>query len=128
MHAEQPPRSAMTVFPPGLAIPIDLLWEDPGFVRFARRLGRFSRIVWRELRGIGASGGHVEDQDDGDVLCGDLTAVIGATGCERVVLVGFGFGGPNLIRYAARQPERIAALVLINTNAHYMQTPDYPWV
>ena len=46
------------VFFPGLALPIDLLWEDPGFVHFARRLGRFSRTVWHEGRGIGASGGH----------------------------------------------------------------------
>ena len=30
------------VFYPGLALPIDLLWEDPGFSYFAKRLGRFA--------------------------------------------------------------------------------------
>ena len=39
------------VFFPGLALPIDLLWEDTGFNHFARRLSRFSRTVWLEGRG-----------------------------------------------------------------------------
>jgi pimeloyl-ACP methyl ester carboxylesterase len=103
------------VFPPGLPLPIDVLWEDPSFVRFARSLGGFSRTVWRELRGVGASGGDVEDLRDDDILCGDLTAVLDAVGCERVVLVGFGFGGPTAIRYAVLRPERVSALVLSAT-------------
>jgi class 3 adenylate cyclase len=115
------------VFPPGLPLPIDVLWEDPSFVRFARSLGGFSRTVWRELRGVGASGGDVEDLRDDDILCGDLTAVLDAVGCERVVLVGFGFGGPTAIRYAVLRPERVSALVLINTFARYVQDDHYPW-
>ena len=38
-------------------VPIDLLWEEPSFVRFAKRLGGFSRTIWYEPRGLGASGG-----------------------------------------------------------------------
>lgn len=45
------------VFFAGLALPIDLLWDDPGFAHFARRLRSFTRTVWPEGRGIGASGG-----------------------------------------------------------------------
>jgi class 3 adenylate cyclase len=115
------------VFPPGLAIPIDMLWENPSFVRFAKRLGGFSRTIWRELRGIGASGGHVQDLVDEDIICGDLTAVLDAVGCERVVLVGFSLGGSTVIRYATRCPERVMALVLMNTYAAYLQGDDYPW-
>ncbi len=115
------------VFPPGLAIPIDLLWEDPSFVRFAKRLGGFSRTIWRELRGVGASGGNPKDLLDEDIICGDLTAVLDAAGCERVVLVGFSLGGSTVIRYATRYPERVMALVLVNTYAAYLQSDDYPW-
>ena len=115
------------VFPPGLPVPIDVLWENPGFVRFARRLGGFTRTVWRELRGVGASGGDVEDLRDDDILCGDLTAVLDAVGCERVVLVGFGLGGPTAVRYAVQRPERVSGLVLINTYARYVRDDDYPW-
>jgi hypothetical protein len=38
-------------------IPIDLLSEDPGFLRVRRRLGTFSRTVWFDARGGGASAG-----------------------------------------------------------------------
>ena len=43
------------VFMYGLDIPIDLLSEDTGFTRIRRRLGAFSRTVWFDLRGYGAS-------------------------------------------------------------------------
>jgi hypothetical protein len=32
-------------------IPIDLLSEDPGFLRVRSRLGTFSRTVWFDARG-----------------------------------------------------------------------------
>ena len=34
----------------GYATPIDLLWDEPGFVRCARRLRRYSRVILREPR------------------------------------------------------------------------------
>jgi hypothetical protein len=33
------------VFMPGSDVPIDLLWDDPGFIRVRNRLGTFSRTV-----------------------------------------------------------------------------------
>jgi hypothetical protein len=38
-------------------LPIDLLSEDPGFLRVRRRLGTFSRTVWFDARAGGASAG-----------------------------------------------------------------------
>ena len=38
----------------GFGIPIDLLTEDPGFIRLRRRLGNFSRTVSYDARGMGA--------------------------------------------------------------------------
>jgi class 3 adenylate cyclase len=112
------------VFPPAWGFPLDLYWDEPGFVRLARRLGRFSRTVWCEGRGIGATGGTVEDRVVEEIVDRDLTAVLDAAGCERVVLFG---GDPDGIRYAATHPDRVTALVLINTYAHYLQEPGYPW-
>jgi len=43
------------VFQNGTGIPVDLLSEEPGFVRLRRRLDTFSRTVWFEGRGMGAS-------------------------------------------------------------------------
>src|SRR6478735_3079291 len=49
------------LFRPGMGIPIDLFWDEPRFVRFAKRLGGFSRVVMADFRGVGASGGDVRD-------------------------------------------------------------------
>jgi hypothetical protein len=44
-----------------VAYPIDLLSEQPGFVRFRKRLDAFSRNVWFDARGNGASEGDFAD-------------------------------------------------------------------
>jgi class 3 adenylate cyclase len=103
---------------------IELLWQEPGFVRTARRLGSFARTVWFDGRGIGASGGAIRDWLVDEIVDADLTAVLDAVGCEQVVLVG---RDADFIRYAAEHPERVTALILINGYAHYVREHDYPW-
>jgi class 3 adenylate cyclase len=115
------------VFLPALNLPIDLLWEEPSFVRFARHLRGFCRTVWCETRGLGASGGNFQDYYVDEIVDADLTAVVDAVRCERVVLVGSDTAGQTAIRYAATHPERVTALVLLDTYAHYMREDDYPW-
>ncbi|MDQ6852719.1 MAG: adenylate/guanylate cyclase domain-containing protein [Actinomycetota bacterium] len=115
------------VFPPASTIPIDLLWDEPSFVRFTKRLGSFSRTVQWDGRGMGASGGDFQDVFVDAIVEADLTAVLDAVGCERAVLVGANYGGPTAILYGATHPERVTALVLIDTWAHYMREDDYPW-
>jgi hypothetical protein len=44
------------VFVPA-SVPIDLLSDDPGFIRLRRRLETFSRTVWFDKRGMGAPEG-----------------------------------------------------------------------
>ena len=108
-------------------IPADLLWDDPGFVRVARRLGSFSRTLWCESRGTGASEGDFRQLRIGEVADGDLIAVLDAVGSDQVALIGAGSGGPAAIHFAATHPERVSAIVLVNTHAHYVREPDYPW-
>jgi class 3 adenylate cyclase len=115
------------VFIPNGATAIDLFWDEPGFVHFASRLGQFSRATWYEFRGTGVSGGNGLDNFVAQTANDDLEAVLSATGCERAVLVGAGLGGPTAIRFAALHPERVGALVLIDTFAHYVQEVDYPY-
>ena len=115
------------VFPPTMDIAVDLFWDEPSFARVARRLSRFSRAVWYDGRGIGASGGKFVDSLVDDFVDADLTAVLDEIACQRAVLVGWNQGGPTVIRHAARHPERVSALILIDTYAHYVQEPDYPW-
>jgi hypothetical protein len=74
------------VFLHGFAVPIDLLSEDPGFIRLRRRLASFSRTVWFDARGLGASEGDLSDYYRGDIFHADLTALIDAVGFERPAL------------------------------------------
>jgi len=108
-----------------ITIPIDLLWEEPSVVRFAKRLGTFSRTVWFEPRGIGASGGNYWDAWETDAIVADHQAVLDAAGCECVVLLGTTGGGPMTIRLCALVPNRVSALVLVNSFAHYVREDDY---
>jgi pimeloyl-ACP methyl ester carboxylesterase len=109
-----------------LSYPIDLLWEEPGFAHAVKRLRGFSRTVWYEGRGWGASGGSYLDRVIEEVAAGDLTAVLEGTEAEQVVLVGWSLTGTWAVSYAAAHPERVKALVLIDTHAHYVREVDYP--
>ena len=115
------------VFLLALGMSIDLLWEDAGFAHVVKRLRGFSRSVWCEGRGLGASGGDLFDAFIEEIADADATAVLDATECAQVVLVGAGGGGAMAVHYATTHPERVAALVLINTFAHYISEEDYPW-
>jgi class 3 adenylate cyclase/pimeloyl-ACP methyl ester carboxylesterase len=107
--------------------PIDLLSEDPGFVRFRKRLDTFGRTVWLERRGVGASEGEPRDSVAGDIFDGDLAAVLDAVGFKQATLVAWAPSGSRAIHFSVTHSERVSALVLVNSWAHYVPEDDYPW-
>jgi pimeloyl-ACP methyl ester carboxylesterase len=115
------------VFLHGTGIPIDLLPEDPGFVRLRRRLDSFSRTVWWDRRGFGASEGDARDALPGEIFDGDFAAVLDAAGFDRPALVAEGTSGGRAIHFSTTHAERVSALVLLNSYAHYVEENDYPW-
>jgi class 3 adenylate cyclase len=110
-----------------VAYPIDLLSEDPGFVRLRRRLGTFSRTVWSDARGVGASEGDFQDAQRPEVFEADLAAVLDAVGFERPALVAEGWPGLKAVRYSVAHPERVSALALLGSYASGVRDDDYPW-
>jgi len=111
---------------PVVSFPFDLLWEEPSFAHFARRVARFSRSIWSTPRGLGGSGGEWADLFEDSTLDGDFSTVLDDAGCDRAVVVGFGVAGSFAIRYAHLHRERVHSLVLIDTFARYLRAPDYP--
>jgi class 3 adenylate cyclase/pimeloyl-ACP methyl ester carboxylesterase len=106
-------------------LPVDLMWEEPRFVRFLNGLSSFSRHIWFDPRGSGSSdpiapveGRLVESNVD------DMIAVLDDLGCERVILLGL--TGPPALQFAATHPERTSALVLFNPTARIRRADDYP--
>ena len=95
--------------------PIDLMWDEPSLVRFLDRLSSFSRHVWFDPRGRGASDPVPHDEERfTEAMADDMLALVDHLGLEQVALVG---DGPPPILFAASHPERTRALVLLNSGA-----------
>ena len=105
--------------------PIDLMWDEPTLVQFLDRLSSFSRQIWFDPRGRGASDPLPHDQDRfAESGADDMLALVDHLGCEQVALLGFNAGPPIL--FAASHPERTKGLVLFNTSARMRPADDYP--
>jgi class 3 adenylate cyclase/pimeloyl-ACP methyl ester carboxylesterase len=115
------------VFLHGSAIPIDLLSEDPGFIRVRRRLASFSRTVLFDVRGLGASEGDPRDSLAAEIMDADVIALLDAVGFHQAAMVGGSIRGPAAIHFSVTHAERVSGLALVNTYAHYVQEDDYPW-
>jgi pimeloyl-ACP methyl ester carboxylesterase len=106
---------------------VEMIWELPPAARVLHRLASFSRLLLFDRRGTGLSdptprstGPFFEQFGD------DLVAVLDAAGSTKAALVGCDGGGPVAILAAAMYPQRISALVLVNTFARMAAAPDYP--
>jgi class 3 adenylate cyclase len=102
-------------------------WEEPAIARFSPRLGSIGRLICFDKRGTGMSDPvplgalpTVEQWMD------DVTTVIDAVGCGRVVMFGHGDGAPMAMLFAATYPERTAALIVADGTARKLRAPDYP--
>jgi pimeloyl-ACP methyl ester carboxylesterase len=114
------------VYVPGSVTHLDLMWEDPGFARYYRRLGDFSRVILFDKRGTGLSDraagiATLEERMD------DVRAVMDAVGSQQAAIMGVSEGGPMSILFAATYPERTRALVLYGTNVTGRGDADFPW-
>jgi class 3 adenylate cyclase len=95
--------------------PIDLMWDEPSLVRFLDRLSSFSRHVWFDPRGQGASDPmpRVEERF-AEAIADDMLGLVDHLSWERVAVVGDVL---TQTLFAASHPERTKALVLINSGA-----------
>lgn len=86
----------------------------------------------RRFKVVGVDlGGHGESGRGGRVVWsmaafgGDVAAVVESLDLERVVLIGHSMGGDVIVEAARRLPERVAALVWIDTYTQ-LRTPRTP--
>jgi pimeloyl-ACP methyl ester carboxylesterase len=105
--------------------PVDLMWDEPTVVRFLDRLSSFSRHIWFDPRGRGASDPLPHEEDRfAESVADDLVALIDHLGLDRVAVLSLAV--PSTILFAASHPERITGLVLFNTSARMRWADDYP--
>jgi class 3 adenylate cyclase len=106
---------------------LDVMWEEPSLARYFDRLASFGRVICFDKRGTGVSDPvplaalpTVEQWMD------DARVVLDAVGSERAAIIGDGEGGPMAMVFAATYPDRLSALVLVNSFARWMRDDDYP--
>jgi pimeloyl-ACP methyl ester carboxylesterase/DNA-binding CsgD family transcriptional regulator len=91
-------------------------WQSPVWRHWLRELGRDHTLVRYDQRGCGLSDWAVDDLSS-DLWLKDLETVVDAAGLQRFPLFAMSQGGPLAVRYAARHPARVTALILLGTFA-----------
>ena len=83
------------------------------------------RVIGYDARGHGRSSAASDSAAYGyDDLARDLEAVLDALGLERAVLAGASMGAHTALRFALRNPTRVAALGLITPSFDPERPPD----
>ena len=114
------------VFTPNWFSNCELAWEYPTYARFLNRLASFSRLILVDRRGTGLSDPlGLDEVPTIDERAEDVLAVLGAEGCDRVVLLGNGVGAYLPLYLAATHPERVSALIVTDGTACVRRRPDY---
>src|SRR6185312_1319365 len=107
---------------------LEVVWENPLFAQFLRRLATFARVVVIDRRGTGLSDRYASDDLPAlEDLVDDVTAVLDELSVERAALFGFSDAGALCAMFAAVHPERVSGLILYATAARGTVAPDYPW-
>jgi pimeloyl-ACP methyl ester carboxylesterase/AraC-like DNA-binding protein len=91
-------------------------WTSPVYGHWLRECARTHRVVRADMRGFGMSDWDPPEFDF-EALVADLAAVIDAAEVEQCDLLGISHGGAIAMAYAARHPERVRKLVLVNSFA-----------
>jgi class 3 adenylate cyclase len=105
---------------------LEAVGEYPYFEELFHSLGRFARVIWFDMRGIGMS-----DSVGGGVMpveswVDDLLAVMEAAGSSRAALFAQGQATQMAVMAAATHPERVSSLVIYNGFARFARADDYP--
>ncbi|MET0903468.1 MAG: adenylate/guanylate cyclase domain-containing protein [Acidimicrobiales bacterium] len=95
--------------------------------QFLDALASFSRLIFFDRRGTGASDGLARNAMPAwEEWAEDVRAVLDAAGSDRTAIFGGNDAGPIAMMFAALQPERVSALILANTSARYLEADGYP--
>jgi class 3 adenylate cyclase/pimeloyl-ACP methyl ester carboxylesterase len=106
---------------------LDAMWDEPSLAAYLERLGSFSRVVCFDKRGHGVSDPvPLTALPTMEQWMDDATAVMDAVGIAEAALVGDTEGGPMAALLAATHPDRVTALVLVNSFARWRRADDYP--
>jgi class 3 adenylate cyclase len=106
---------------------LDVMWDEPPLAAYLTRLASFSRVVCFDKRGSGVSDPvSLTAPPTLEKWMDDAVAALDAAGVRQAAVIGDAEGGPMAMLLAATLPERVTALVLVNSFARWQRAPDYP--
>jgi class 3 adenylate cyclase len=107
---------------------VEAAFDEPSLARSLERLASFSRLLIFDKRGVGLSDPvPLETLPALDDWMDDIRAVMDDARSDRAALFGIGAGGAMAMTFAASHPDRVSALVLVNTYARLARDEDYSW-
>lgn len=101
---------------PAIVFTHSYLCDGRMFAHQVAALQRRWRVINVDLRGHGRSSAAVEPLDF-DLFADDVLAVLDAEGVKSAVWAGLSMGGFTSMRAALKAPQRVSALVLMDTSA-----------
>ena len=114
------------VYVPGLLNLIEATAEEPAIERHFERMTSFSRLVIFDKRGTGLSDRvSAEEMADPARRLEDLIAVMDAVGLPAATLFATADGALIALQFAARFPERVQALVILEGTAKWVASQGY---
>lgn len=118
------PRDILAI-PTGY-VPIDCIDDEPSMARFHRRLAAMGRLIRYDASGVGLSDPAVNGLPSLDDWADDALAVLDAVeSAEASVFVSV-LHTPIGVTLAAKHPDRVKRLVIVNGLARVLHAPDYP--
>lgn len=96
-------------------------WEG-----WARALRDTRRVVRFDMQGFGLTGPSPEGAYDQPSYVRFVGAVLDKLGVQRAIVGGNSFGGAVAWHFAAEHPERVAALVLVDSGGYPMEARSMP--
>ena len=93
---------------------LDVMWEQPQFERFLRRLASFSRLIVYNPRGTGLSDPMSTVSPTVEEWSMDFRWVLDAVQSERAAVLATDGGGWLALMSAASFPARIHSLALVD--------------
>jgi class 3 adenylate cyclase len=100
--------------------------NEPRWLRYERRLASFTRLIRFDPSGIGLSDArNGEDDRLFESWADDAISVLDEVGVSQAALIAGAVGGCAALVLAARHPERVSSLVLVNCGARITAAPDY---
>ena len=105
---------------------LEAVAEQPLMSEFLQELGRFSRVLWFDIRGVGMSSSVAGGVIPIESWMDDLLAVMDAAESDKATLLAQGQAAQMAVMAAATHPDRVTSLVLLNGFARFSRADDYP--